>query len=414
MSLFVYNICMRAYYVAILLLSPFHIKAKKWISGRKNIFQKIEEKLVSGEKRIWVHCASLGEFEQGRPLIEKIKKERPNLKIVLTFFSPSGYEIRKNYTLADYVFYLPLDTAFNAQKFVSLVNPIQVVFVKYEFWYHYTSVLHKKETPFFYISAVFRPSQYFFSRFGAWYREILKKSTCIFVQDLQSKLLLNKYGIQQVDVSGDTRFDRVLEIAEARPEMPFMEEFIGNASILVAGSTWPEDENYLFSLFQNPMAEPYKWIIAPHEISEMRMTHLLKKWGPKAVRLSSLSIENAHDAKVLLVDNIGQLAYLYAFGKMAYVGGGFGKGVHNVLEAAVYGIPVFFGPNHLKSREALALKEKACAFSFANTEAFLSAFDSINGHPDVQNQMKAALKVYFQDESGATLQIFQKMQEMGL
>ena len=375
MSLILYNLFLKFYSIALFLASPFNSKASKWISGRRNIFDEIQKKLRPDEKRIWFHCASLGEFEQGRPLIEKIKKERPEIKIVLSFFSPSGFEIRKNYPLADYVFYLPIDSAFNANKFITLINPLHVVFVKYEFWYHYISELYRKNIPLYFISSIFRSSQHFFSWYGVFFRNILKKASWIFVQDMDSLALLKNIGVMNAEMAGDTRFDRVLEIASSSSSLPLLEKFASGNNVLVAGSTWPQDEKLILSLFSSlDDRSAYKFIIAPHEISEEHIAQLIGSFGFGSIRYSELAEGNATSSKVLIIDNIGLLASLYQYGNMAYVGGGFGKGVHNVLEAAVFGIPVFFGPEHKKSREAKDLTEMGGAFSVESPDQFIQGF----------------------------------------
>ena len=413
MSLFLYNLFVRLYALALLLVSPFNSKASKWILGRRNIFDEIQKKLRPDEKRIWFHCASLGEFEQGRPLIEKIKKECPEIKIVLSFFSPSGYEVRNNYPLADYVFYLPIDSAFNANKFISLINPFQVVFVKYEFWYHYINELYDKNIPLYFISSVFRPSQQFFAWYGAFFRNMLKKASWIFVQDQDSLLLLKEIGITNAEKAGDTRFDRVLEIASFPSNLSLIEKFVFGKNILVAGSTWPQDEKLLFSLFANLEGNANKFIIAPHEISEEHISELLNSYGSEAIRYSELTEGNASLSRVLIIDNIGLLASLYNYGSMAFVGGGFGKGVHNVLEAAVYGIPVFFGPVHQKSREAKSLVQLDCAYSIETSDQLIKCFLKLEKNSILTKQIHIDISEYFERESGATKKIFEKMKVLG-
>lgn len=406
--LLLYNIGIWVYFVLIKLFSPFNVKAKLFIRGRKALLHKINQKVNPNEKHIWFHFASLGEFEQGRPVLERLKFIFPEKKFVVTFFSPSGYEIRKNYALAD-VFYLPLDTARNAQDFVAAINPEMAIFTKYEFWYHYFKCLKDKQVPLYLISGIFRKNQVFFKWYGGFYRSMLSAVSHFFVQNEASKTLLASIGIQDVTVNGDTRFDRVYAHAQSPIALPEIAAFIGQSPTLVCGSTWPEDEALLVSL----AAENQEWkvIIAPHEINEAHLDAIERLFAGNCLRHSHLSTTNErHLPQVLIIDNIGMLANLYPYGKIAYVGGGFGAGIHNTLEAAAFGLAVIFGPNYQKFQEAKDLLNLGAAKSISNLKDLRQAFDQY------KNNETAALtaKQYVYQQKGATEKIIslitQKMQ----
>ncbi len=341
----------------------FNHKARLWVRGRKNLFLELETKIKSSEQPIvWFHCASLGEFEQGRPLMEAFKKQYPHFRILLTFFSPSGYEVRKNYSGADIISYLPLDTKSNADRFITLVNPSIVFFVKYEFWINTLNAIHKKGIPLFLISAIFRHDQIFFKNFGGIFREALKAFTFLFTQDENSILLLKSIQISNAIAAGDTRFDRVKEIYEKAVEINQAVIFSGaDKKIIVAGSTWPEDEIFLIPAISEKLLEDWKLIIAPHELGEDHLCSIEKEIEKAGIekrfilRFSNSANGNLGESKVLIIDNIGMLSSLYQYGSVAYIGGGFGKSIHNTLEAAVYGIPVIFGPQFEKFDEAKRL-----------------------------------------------------------
>ena len=318
----------------------FNLKARKWVNGRKGQFEKLRKEIGKDERIIWFHCASLGEFEQGRPVMDVIRNNYSGYKILLTFFSPSGYEVRKNANEADFVFYMPLDTATNAKKFIGIVRPRIAVFVKYEFWFNYINELSKNKIPTLIVAAIFRPSQYFFKPWGFWSRSHLQKITHFFVQDEQSLELLNSVKIYHADIGGDTRFDRVLQVVSENKSYPQIETFAANQQVIVAGSTWPADEDILFELLKKT-ENSFKIIIAPHEIGEMRIDQVLKKFKAFNPRLySEFDTAKNKDTKVMIINNMGMLSYLYRYAKIAYVGGGFGAGIHNLLEAVTYGIPV--------------------------------------------------------------------------
>jgi 3-deoxy-D-manno-octulosonic-acid transferase len=347
-------------------ISFYNKKARLWVNGRKSILQEIQEKLKDNqEKIVWIHCASLGEFEQGRPIIEKLKVKVSKFKVLLTFFSPSGYEVQKNYTGADYIFYLPIDTASNAKAFYDIVNPTLVVFVKYEFWFHYVTTAKQRNIPLILVSGIFRESQPFFKWYGGLHKTMLQCFAHFFLQDDQSASLLKSIGIHNnVTISGDSRFDRVIEITSAQKSFAAIEQFIGNSKVIVAGSTWTEDDEEL-DHYANTHKE-IKFIIAPHEIDEDRLGECLMLYK-HSVLYSKIDKANT-DCNVVIIDNIGMLSKLYRYATICYVGGGFGgDGVHNVLEAAAHYKPVVFGPNYEKYIEAVGLIEADGAFTVENT-----------------------------------------------
>jgi 3-deoxy-D-manno-octulosonic-acid transferase len=371
----------------------------------------------------WYHCASLGEFEQGRPVIEAFRRRHPDWKILLTFFSPSGYEIRKNYEGADWVFYLPLDTPWNAKKFIRIVNPSLVVFVKYEFWFRYLDVLYRRKVPVYVISANFRPNHHFFKWYGGWALKQLKKVTRFFVQDESSAELLRAKGIEQVTVSGDTRFDRVSAVVLNPKSFPLVEIFAGQMPVFLAGSTWPADEELILKLIEK-YGEKMKFIIAPHEVDEKRvgswqlaigLTPSLTpspNWGRdgvgaiwlrgEVIAFSQLTEDNATSASVIIVDSIGYLSHLYQYATIAYIGGGFGAGIHNILEAAAFGKPVIFGPKYKKFREAVDLINLGGAFSIESMEQLNNSTIELLDHPDIYAKTSEICRSYVKSSCGAT------------
>jgi 3-deoxy-D-manno-octulosonic-acid transferase len=363
-----YNAGIFLYSAIAWIIAPFNRKARAWVNGRKNWYDSLKGKIVAGEKYIWIHCASLGEFEQGRPVIESIKKEKPTYRILLTFFSPSGYEIRKNYPLADIICYLPYDTSGNAEKFISLVNPAIAIFVKYEFWDNFISGLNRKMIPLYLISGIFRKEQLFFRWYGGFFRKILGKFTRIFVQDQESLELLKAIGIINVSVAGDTRFDRVAEIAGQTKEIPQMGRFRGSEKLFLAGSSWKPDEE-IIAKYINSYPGIMKWVFAPHEIDNENIERLEKLFTVKSVRFTEFT-DNSADARVMIMDNIGMLSSAYRYASIEAVGGGFGKGIHNILEPACWSIPVLFGPNFGKFREAVDLIAMEGAKSFNDYDDF--------------------------------------------
>lgn len=359
--LLIYNIGVRLYFSAIYFASFINKKARLWINGRKNILY------AKDGKSVWFHFASLGEFEQGRPVLEYIRKTYPGKKIVITFFSPSGYEIRKDTPLADAVYYLPLDTAANARKFIDAIQPEMAIFTKYEYWYHFFNELDHRHVPLYIISGIFRPGQVFFKWYGSLHRKILSFVTYFFVQDETSKQLLQNIGVNNVKVSGDTRFDRVWANAQAPGELKVVSSFKNNHKLFIGGSTWPDDEKLVATLVLD--YADWKFIIAPHEINEEKINTLITLLPDNsAIRYSQL--DGAHlpltNYQTLIIDNIGMLSSLYQYADIAYIGGGFGVGIHNTLEAAAFGMPVVFGPNYEKFKEARDMVAQQIGFTITN------------------------------------------------
>lgn len=406
--LFIYNLGIQLYNLLIVISQAFNIKAKLWLKGRKNLFQTMKQQVKCEKERIWFHFASLGEFEQGRPVIEKIKADYPEYPIVITFFSPSGYEMRKNYALAEHVFYLPLDTRHNAREFIDIINPKLAIFTKYEYWYHYFNELSKLSIPLIVISAIFRQEQIFFKWYGGLHRSILRKVSQLFVQDAASVSLLRNIGIEHATIGGDTRFDRVTANALHPTDFPLVRNFCGSAKVLIGGSTWPEDEGLLAKVIE--IYPEWKFIIAPHEIKPEKLKALegLLPAG-SSVRYSSIKDVDASAispaTRVLIIDNIGMLSSLYQYGKIAYIGGGFGVGIHNTLEAAAFGIPVIFGPNYKRFLEANMLIAEGAAFSISNNEELLKRMNELQDQ-DYLNQCGSAARRLVQNNTGATEAIF--------
>lgn len=373
--MFIYDIAIYLYAFIVRIVSPFHRKARKMIKGHKETYNILRKKVDPNARYIWFHAASLGEFEQGRPLIEEIKRTHPQYKILLTFFSPSGYDVRKDYPLADIVCYLPFDKKRNVNKFLRLIRPEIAIFIKYEFWYNFIKKLNKNNIPVYMVSAIFRPSQIFFKWYGRKMQKIFKFYKCICVQDENSKKLLRNIDINHVEVCGDTRFDRVVEVREQAKKLPVAEAFAEkarqeNEKILVVGSSWPKDEDIIIPYFN--ITADLKLIIAPHEIDEAHLKYIESILGRPHIRYSKAIQENVGDYDCLIIDSFGLLSSIYNYGQIAYVGGGFGVGIHNVLEAAVYDMPVIFGPNFKKSREAAQLIEQGGGYSIAQSEPFNS------------------------------------------
>ncbi|MDR1881301.1 MAG: 3-deoxy-D-manno-octulosonic acid transferase [Prevotella sp.] len=376
--MFFYNPAIYLYAFVVHIISPFHRKAGKMVAGHKQTYKILKDKVDPKAKYIWFHAASLGEFEQGRPVIEEVKRRYPGYKILLTFFSPSGYEVRKDYPLADIVCYLPFDKKRNVKKFMKLARPAMAVFIKYEFWYNYVNTLHKRGIPVYTVSSVFRPSQIFFKWYGMDMRKLLKKYTCICVQDANSAELLESINVANVKICGDTRFDRVLDIQKQARRLDVVEAFAKKAAtegekILVAGSSWPKDEDVIITYFN--MTTDLKMIIAPHEINEAHLKYIESNLQRPYIRYSNAIPEIMADYDCLVVDCIGLLSSVYKYGQIAYVGGGFGVGIHNVVEAAVYDIPVIFGPNFKKFREAQELREQGGGYSISDALSFRGLMD---------------------------------------
>ena len=369
-----YNIIMYLIQFGIVVGSYFNKKLRKMLDGEREAIKQIREKVDPDAQYIWFHAASLGEFEQGRPLIEKVHKEHPEYKILLTFFSPSGYEVRKNYTGADIITYLPIDTITNARAFLRAIRPVMAFFIKYEFWYNYLHILQHRGVPTYSVSSIFRPNQIFFKWYGRNYGRVLQCFTHFFVQNEESQQLLAGIGFKNSTVVGDTRFDRVLQIKEASKQLPIVDSFVHiheekKPLTFVAGSSWPPDEAIFIEYFNTHPS--WKLIIAPHVIGEDHLKQIISLLkNKKVVRYTQTTETDAANADVLIIDCFGLLSSIYRYGEVAYVGGGFGVGIHNVLEAAVWSIPVIFGPNNAHFAEAQGLKHSGGGFEIHNLEDF--------------------------------------------
>ena len=403
-----YTIGIWFYGLGIRIASLFNEKAKQWVRGRKGIFAELEKAFDGKSHPVWVHCASLGEYEQAKPLIEKIKQEQPRIRILTTFFSPSGYIQAVKKPLADYYFYLPLDLPCNARKFIDIVQPKAAIFVKYEFWFNYMRQLSQKSIPFYYISAIFRENQHFFKSSGRWFAEQLRQATHFFVQTEKSKKILESIDIKQVTVCGDTRFDRVKAIAEKVEPFPFMETFCQNKKIIIAGSSWGPDEHLLAQLLQH--FPDYKLVVAPHEISrtpEVKETFA----ASKTALYTSMNEEELADTQVLIIDTIGILSRLYQYSTVSYIGGAFKTGLHNILEAAVYGKPLFFGPHYDHFNEAVNLVALKGAFSVNSTAEMQAIMEKFEQNPDYYAQTCEICQQFVADNSGAADTIYKQIEE---
>lgn len=401
-----YTLGVRIYGAAIRIAALWNPKAKRRTEGNR----APTAKHTFHSRPLWIHCASTGEFEQGRPLIEGIKKARPDTPVLLSFFSPSGYEMRKDYPLADFVVYMPLDTSGRIRKFLDAYQPSTAVFVKYEIWHNCLRELGKRDIPTYLVSAKFRADQIYFKPYGKWFAQSLKGFTRIFTQNIESKTLLDKIGCRRVDVAGDTRFDRVAEIAEINEAVPEMAEFKGNSILIAAGSTWPKDEEFI-ARWWSKKAEDHpnvKLLLVPHELSAGHISEMQKRF-PGAVLWSS---DNYHSAKALILDRMGLLSRVYRYADIAYVGGGFGAGIHNVLEPAVFGCPVIFGPRHEKFDEAKGLISAGGAFDFSSQEGFDKTMDSLlaEGVPFREKAGRMA-GTFVQSNRGATAKILAVLKE---
>lgn len=399
-----YRFSLQCYYAAILLASLFNEKAKLWIAGRN---KKNYSERNTAKKSIWFHVASLGEYEQARPIIDELQKLHPEKPIVVTFFSPSGYEVIKKKNTEHEIYYLPLDTASNAKFIVEYINPELAVFVKYEFWYFTLHELKNKNIPTVLVAAIFREQQPFFKPHGVFFKEMLHCFNHIFVQEHESLSLLNNIEISNASVGGDTRFDRVLKIAENKTDITFINEFLANKKLIVFGSTWLNDEDIAVTFINNVFKEfpQYKFIIAPHVIHLEAIEKLQAKLKPANICYSNLSFEDAAHYQVLIIDNIGMLSKLYRYAEIAYIGGGFNQGIHNILEAAVNGIPVVFGPKHTKFKEARDLKEIGVAFSINNAFDLETTFRKIVDNEPFKIHCNKELAIYFDENSGGTKKV---------
>ena len=406
-----YQIVIYLYLCGVAIASLFSEKVHKMWRGEREAIRVLKEKVDPEAQYVWFHAASLGEFEQGRPLMERLRREHPEYKILLTFFSPSGYEVRKNYEGADIICYLPLDTIRNARRFLRAVRPCMAFFIKYEFWFNYLHILKHRQVPVYSVSSIFRPEQVFFRWYGRQYGRVLKCFTHFFVQNEQSRELLKTLGITDVEVVGDTRFDRVLQIKEQAKQLPLVEQFIqgaGNPHVFVAGSSWPPDEEIFLRYFR----EHPEWtlIIAPHVIGEDHLQQIEKLLdGFHVERYTQLNAP-VGGARALIIDCFGLLSSIYRYGQVAYVGGGFGVGIHNVVEAAVWGMPVFFGPNNQRFREAQELKQNGGGIEINSYDDFARCMDELTANPEMLAERGRTAGDYVNSRAGATEKIFKYLQ----
>lgn len=409
-----YSFVIFVYLLAVKIAALFNHKARLMVKGHSEVFGILRERIDRNEKYLWFHAASLGEFEQGRPLMEHIKKEYPQYKILLTFFSPSGYEVQKNYKGADVICYLPFDTPFNARRFVKLAHPYMAFFIKYEFWQNYLKGLQKLNVPTYSISSIFRKNQVFFRWYGGTYYKVLTRFTYLFVQNESSKELLSKLRIQNVSIIGDTRFDRVLTICHQAADLPLIESFVTAQSensserkILVAGSSWAPDED-IFIRYFNEHPE-IKLVMAPHVIDENHLTEICTKLKRPFLKYSEATLENVRTIDCLIIDCFGLLSSIYRYGQVAYIGGGFGVSIHNVPEAAVYGMPVIFGPNNKKFREAQDLKNLGCGFEIQSFEDCQSLLNKFFSDKDYLEEIGKKAGDYIKVNSGAVEKILRQI-----
>ena len=395
-----YNIAIYFYLLGVAIASLFNEKVRKMWRGERAAFDVLKQKVDPEAKYVWFHAASLGEFEQGRPIMERLHSEHPEYKILLTFFSPSGYEVRKNYEGADIICYLPLDTPINAIRFLRLVRPVMAYFIKYEFWYNYLHILKYRHVPAYSVSSIFRPEQIFFKWYAKKYAGVLRCITHFFVQNEQSRELLAKIGITEVTISGDTRFDRVLQIKEQSKHLPLIEAFKQDHKVFVAGSSWPPDEE-IFIRFFNEHPE-WKLIIAPHVIGNDHLQQILSRLNRKTVRYTEATPETAAEAQCMIIDCFGLLSSIYHYGEVAYVGGGFGVGIHNVLEAAVWNVPVFFGPNNKRFQEAQQLLASGGGIEITNYSSLATAMQRFMDDDKWLEQCGSKAGDYVKSMAGAT------------
>lgn len=399
-----YNIIIYIYLLGVAVYSLFNQKVRKMWHGEHQAFRVLRDKVDPEAKYIWFHVASLGEFEQGRPLMERIRREHPEYKLLLTFFSPSGYEVRKNYEGADIICYLPLDTPLNAIRFLRLVRPVMAFFIKYEFWYNYLHILKHRNVPVYSVSSIFREHQIFFKWYGRKYAEVLECFTRFFVQNEKSKQLLASIGINNVDIVGDTRFDRVLQIQQTAVKLPVVEAFRSDCKVFVAGSSWPPDEDIFIQFFNTH--RNWKLIIAPHVIGDDHLKQILSKVQRKTILYTQATPEEAAGAECLVIDCFGLLSSIYHYGDVAYIGGGFGVGIHNTLEAAVWNIPVIFGPNNKRFQEAQGLLKSGGGFEISTYEDFAQVMERLMN--DTSQLVAAGNQAggYVRGLTGATNQVW--------
>ena len=406
-----YELFIILYNIGVWVASFFSKKVRTMWKGEHRTFRVLREKIDPNAMYIWFHAASLGEFEQGRPIMEAIRREHPGYKILLTFFSPSGYEVRKNYDGADVVVYLPIDTKRNARRFLRLTNPVMAFFIKYEFWSNYLHILKERHVPTFSVSSIFRPNQIFFRAYGKGYGKVLDCFTHFFVQNEESRDLLKSIGIDCVSVTGDTRFDRVLQIRDAGKSLPIVENFVGGTAeerphVFIAGSSWPPDEDIFIKYFNEH--RDWKLIIAPHVIGDDHMKQILGKLERKTVRYTEATTENVVGAECLIIDCFGLLSSIYRYADVTYVGGGFGVGIHNVLEAAVWGKPVIFGPNNKNFQEAQGLLKAGGGFEITSYDDFVGVMRKLADDKALEQSRERA-GGFVESLAGATRQIMKEV-----
>lgn len=397
----IYTFFIRLYALVVSIVALWHPKAKLWKNGRKHWETTLQQKIPEERKIVWFHCASLGEFDQGLPVMEQLKNNEPELFFVVSFFSPSGYEHRKKHPIIDLICYIPIDTQKNANRFIQIVRPAYAVFVKYEFWYNFLNTLYCNQIPTVFISSNFRPSQPFFKWYGGWFRKQLKQITAFFVQNETSKKLLTDIGIQSVFVSGDTRFDRVAKLAQQTHSLPLIEKFKNNHFLLVAGSSWQPEEKILEKMMKKQWKH-LKLIIAPHDVSEPHILQIEKQFPNQTIRYTEATPENIVDKNILLINNIGILNKIYRYADTAFIGGAFGKGLHNILEAACYGVPIIFGPKFQKFPEATMIMQAAGGFHINSTASFIHIFEKLFNDNEFLIQTKRNSAHFVQSHQGAT------------
>jgi 3-deoxy-D-manno-octulosonic-acid transferase len=407
MLLFFYQISIHIYFLAVKIASFFNPKAKQWTIGRKGIFDELKKNIVPKEKIFWFHCASLGEFEQGKPIIDALKRTDAANKILITFFSPSGYELRKNYENADYVFYLPLDTPKNAKQFIKIVKPHQAFFIKYEFWYNYLFELHQNKIPTYLISGVFRKDQPFFKWYGTLHIKMLTYFKHFFVQNSTSEKLLNELGFDNTTVTGDTRIDRVFENSLNPAPVSLIKSFKNNKKIIVVGSSWQKEEEIIAEYILSSKKD-YKYIIAPHDISKSHIKNIEKLLSTDYIKYSEANSKNVTKTKILLIDNIGILSNIYQYTDIAFIGGGFTGALHNVLEPASFGNVLLFGPKHNKFHEAEELIQQRAAYEIKDADDLLAVINHLELEGQLTKNQHAASN-YIKNGKGATQLILKKI-----
>jgi 3-deoxy-D-manno-octulosonic-acid transferase len=406
-----YKVATGTYVSLLKIAATFNPKAKLWVDGRKNFKQEVQSVNIDGPL-IWFHCASLGEFEQGKPVMEAYKKRHPDWLLLVTFFSPSGYEIQKDFSLADFVYYLPTETNSNIKFFLEKFKPKIAVFVKYEFWYDYMAALYKRRIPLIFISSSFRSEQVFFKFYGNWFLNQLKNVEMFFVQNALSKELLESHGISKVEISGDTRFDRVLNTVNADEEIQFLEQFKYNQKIMIFGSAWKHETEFALKILKQ-LPEDWKVIFAPHEINDQKIEQFISDSNEECVKFTELDNANSQFAKVLVLNTVGHLARIYKYTDIAIVGGGFNDGIHNILEPLAFGVPVFFGKNHYGFNEAKETIDRGIGFEVESFDQFVNkALNLMNSNEELKKVQSASAK-YIVDNGGATNKISAFLNKLG-